>query len=111
MIPQDNTFADLMRKSKLEMPFSDFEDNLMRRIEIETKSQKSIQQDFRLSLLFFLLGTGFGGAACLFLPQVLSSIIEIPALEITWGFQALFVVTFLWQLEKLLYFLRAHRRL
>jgi len=110
-IPNDKRFADLMRKSKLEMPFSDFEANVMQKIEDELSAKASILKDIQVAIIFFVLGTGLGTAASLFLPQVLSTVVGVSATGIGLIFQAIFVVIFLSQLERLISLLRKHRRI
>ena len=56
----DDKLKQLIGESKLEMPFSDFEDRLMSRINIEVSNEKAITKNIRLSWLFFGLGTLFG---------------------------------------------------
>jgi hypothetical protein len=56
----DDKLKQLIGESKLEMPFSDFEDRLMSRINSEVSNEKAITKNIRLSWLFFGLGTLFG---------------------------------------------------
>lgn len=49
-----------MQKTKLEMPFSDFEDTVMFRIHKEVLTEQILSRDRKLSFLFFVLGTIFG---------------------------------------------------
>ncbi len=69
----DDKLKDLIGESKLEMPFSDFEERLMSRVNSELRDEKSISRNIRLSWLFFGLGTTFG----LLLSVILSSEKEI----------------------------------
>lgn len=65
----DDKLKHLIGESRLEMPFSDFEERLMSRINSEVGIEKSINRNIRLSWLFFGLGTIFG----LLLSVILSS--------------------------------------
>ena len=50
----------LLSESRLEMPFDDFEDRLMARINKKVSNEKYIDRNIRFSWLFFALGTVFG---------------------------------------------------
>jgi len=52
----DKYFRELLSDSKREMPFNDFEDELMAGIHREYAKSKSVLRDIRLSWIFFLLG-------------------------------------------------------
>lgn len=101
-LPEDTRFAQLMKKSRVKMPFSDFEDNVMRRIEVEVQYKKSILKNINLSLLFFILGTGTGTAVSLFLPELLSAFSGISSERIILIFQAVFILIVLTQLDNLI---------
>lgn len=56
----DKRLKELMLESKLEMPFSDFEDNMMARIEaFEIQKVKANRSKF-YAILSFFVGTIFG---------------------------------------------------
>ena len=56
----DDKLKDLLSNSRLEMPFTDFEDKVMANIKKEVQKEKEIDRSLRLSWLFFALGTTFG---------------------------------------------------
>jgi len=57
---REDKFKDLMKLSKVELPFNDFEENLMFKIEMAEKSQSIIKKSHSNALIFFALGTLFG---------------------------------------------------
>ena len=57
---RDDELKQLLRDSRLEMPFDDFEERVMSHLKKEVQSEKSIDRNIRLSWLFFVLGTAFG---------------------------------------------------
>jgi hypothetical protein len=91
-----------MQKSRLEMPYSDFEENVMRRIAFESDYKKSISKNNRLSVLFFLLGTGFGLIINLFLSQSGTALFGISSDKILLFFQAGYILLLAIQLEKII---------
>ena len=56
----DPLISALLQKSLLEIPFSDFEETVMLRIQHETLFEKRILRDRKLSFLFFIAGTCLG---------------------------------------------------
>jgi hypothetical protein len=100
-LQEDRNFAELMKKSMIKMPFSDFEDTVMRKIEAEVQSRKSILNSIHTSILFFIIGTGVGTAVSLFLPEILSGLSGIPTDRVQLIFQGVFILIVLTQLEKL----------
>jgi hypothetical protein len=60
-IDTDNTFfEEIMSKSKLNVPFPDFDDKVMGLIERRSSKKASIMRDIKLSWIFFILGSTFG---------------------------------------------------
>lgn len=86
------------------MPYSDFDDNVMRRIELESRFQKSISKSTRLSVLFFLLGTGFGLMINIFLSRSGTEFFGAYSNKIILFFQAGYILLVVTQLEKILRF-------
>lgn len=52
----DRFFRELLSDNRREMPFSDFEEELMAEIHLEHEKKNSIQRNIKLSWLFFILG-------------------------------------------------------
>ncbi|MFO7851297.1 MAG: hypothetical protein ACQERS_03840 [Bacteroidota bacterium] len=55
-------FRELLSGSSKEMPFSDFEEELMTEIRLEHEKKNSVYRNIKLSWLFFFLGM-FSGIA------------------------------------------------
>jgi hypothetical protein len=61
-------FHEILSKSKLDVPFPDFDDNLMKLIKDRHSKKTSVSRDLKLSWMFFAVGTGFGISAAIILP-------------------------------------------
>jgi hypothetical protein len=61
----------------------------MFKIEEGIKAGKSNLKNIDLSLLFFILGTGFGTAVILYLPQLITCSIVIPKEKVSFPFPVL----------------------
>jgi hypothetical protein len=99
---EETFFNELMSKSKLEFPFPDFEDNVMRIVELNQKKQNIIQKDLRLSWIFFLLGSSFGITISILLPKFQEPIFGLSVDKFTIPFQVLFIFLFITQLNYLM---------
>src|SRR5690625_7239713 len=66
----DSSFKYLMASSRIEMPFDEFEDELMAEISRREKRKGSFAKNVTLSWIFFLAGTLFGVIITLLLPEV-----------------------------------------
>jgi hypothetical protein len=99
-------FRELMSKSKLKMPFSDFEDNVMMQIERKIVHQQGIAKDIKLSWLFFVVGTTFGIMISWILPRIPQKIFGIDPKSLAICFQIIFVVLIFTQIEALLGFFK-----
>ncbi len=97
---QHKIVSELMQQSKLTMPFSDFEDHLMKRIEVESKLQPALHKDRKWALFFFVTGTLLGLLLNTILENIQSGIAGISKTSLQLGFQMIFVLLFLIQLEK-----------
>ena len=99
--PNDKLFSAMMKNSKLEMPFSDFEERTMARINREVIADTSVSTYKKLAVLFFVMGTGFGLFITCFLslPKTLAGISSDNILLI---FRVAFLLLVLTQLDNLL---------
>ena len=105
-IHDDMVFRELMMSAKLELPFADFEEDVMQQIHSETVIQPAVARDIRLSRLFF-----FFGLACGLLISVLIHRMQLAVLGLSPGlvsavFQMLFVVLIAIQIEAMILRLR-----
>ena len=98
-INNDRLLSQLMQKSKLEMPFGDFEETVMQRIHSEAKQYDLLLHDRKLSFLFFVLGTGFGLVINFILQRSQLTFPGISPQTSLLAFQLLFVLLFLTQLD------------
>jgi len=101
-ISEDNFFREMLSVSKLEVPFSDFEDNVMIEIEKERSFQKSVSKDVKLSWFFFIAGSVFGIVISLILPHLKGSIFGIAPEKLAISFQIVFTLLLFTQLETLI---------
>lgn len=103
---EDKFFKDLMAGSRLKLPFPDFEDEVMMKIEenIEHRERRSV--NLRLSWIFFILGSLFGVVLTFLLPAVLPPLFGLSPENLAQIIQILIVVLILTQLDELLRFTR-----
>jgi hypothetical protein len=97
-------FREIMSKSKLDVPFSDFEDSVMTLIKKQSLKRESILRDVKLSWLFFVLGSTFGITISIVLPRFIDSTLGINIEKFTIPFFIVFSIIFLSQLDTLLKF-------
>ncbi|SDL03302.1 hypothetical protein SAMN05421823_104193 [Catalinimonas alkaloidigena] len=107
--PPDETLATLLRKSKLQLPFSDFEDRVLQRIAIETELKKGVRRNIHLSMLFFALGTVLGVFLSLTLPEMLTKVGNLPIDQLVRWFQVVFVLLTISLLERVLTLWKRYR--
>jgi len=97
--PEMGVLTELLRNNKLEMPFSDFDDKVMHRIQGEIHDKATISRDIKLSFFFFVLGTLFGLFINSYLLRVQGTFWSMPKETIVLFFQALFLFIFFLQIE------------
>ncbi|SMD18679.1 hypothetical protein SAMN04488101_12813 [Pedobacter nyackensis] len=78
-LPSDQFFSEMMKHSKLVMPFSDFEERTMARINKESLVKRSVAKHKKFAVLFFVIGTGFGFVLTFFLSLTETNIVGIPS--------------------------------
>jgi len=96
----ERIISQLMQKSQLEMPFSDFEESVMLRIEKLSAEEKTVSRDRKLSAVFFILGTFFGIILNFILQNAQYRFLNISSGTILLIFQTGFVLVFLIQLDR-----------
>jgi hypothetical protein len=99
---EDDYFGEIMSKSKLEMPFPDFEDKVMALIEKKDAGRLSVSKEIRLSWIFFTAGTVSGIIISWILPRMQEQIFGIDPKNLAICFQIIFVVLLFTQIETLL---------
>jgi hypothetical protein len=99
---KDQSFSEMMKKSKLAMPFSDFEERTIARIHKENIFKHSISKYKKLAILFFIMGTGFGFATTYFLSLPNTSIADMSSDTILLVCRLSYVFLILTQLNAIL---------
>jgi hypothetical protein len=97
---------EIMSKSKLDVPFTDFDDNVMRLIEKRISKRSSISKDIKLSWLFFIFGSIFGTIVALALPKINQPVFGIPSDRLILPFLIIFSFLLLTQIDNLIDFYR-----
>jgi hypothetical protein len=95
----DNELDALLSESTLEMPFSDFEDNLMLLIEEKSIEKVKSSRESTLSKFFFFLGSLIGIVLTILLTKVNSTIFGMPSNIVALGIQLTFVTLFFTQIQ------------
>ncbi len=102
----DRLLSQLMQKSRLEMPFSDFEETVMLRIQKESSLEKLVMRDRKLSFFFFIAGTCLGLILNTILQKSRYTLLNIPSDTTLLIFQAGFVLLFIVQFDRNFPFLK-----
>ncbi len=92
----------LLKDSKVEMPFADFESKLMNRLSSERKGQQSVVKSIRLSWVFFTLGSLFGIFLNILIPQLSIKLGDIELQHIKYPLFAVTLMVILWQLDEMI---------
>lgn len=99
---EDEFFKIIMSKSKLELPFPDFEDHVMMQIEEKLVHRETFTKNIRLSWLFFIAGSVFGIIISFILPQIQTSVLGIHPDILTISFQIIITLLVLIQFDALI---------
>lgn len=99
---EDAQLQELLSKNKKEIPFRDFEENLMLEIYKENERNRAIIKNIRLSWLFFAFGMVSGIAFNSFLSRFNESILVLTPDKIVLPVQIIISLIFLFLLEKLI---------
>jgi hypothetical protein len=102
-------FREIMSKSKLKVPFSDFDDKIMSSIEKRHSNKPSISRDIKLSLAFFGIGSTFGILVSIILPGLQESFFGIPLDSFTLPFLVIFTFILVTQLNSLIDFYKSQK--
>lgn len=98
----DDFFKEVMSKTRLNLPFSDFEDNVMAEIENRISHQNSLSKEVKLSWIFFTVGSVFGIILSCILIQVQEPIFGINPNNLTVIFAVVFATALFTQIDTLL---------
>jgi hypothetical protein len=105
----EHTFREIMSKSRLEVPFPDFEDNIMGLIEKKLSKKVSISRDIKLSWVFFILGSTFGIIVTILLPKIQQPVLGINLDKLTIPFLIVFAFLLLSQIDSLIDFYKRQK--
>lgn len=103
---EETFFREIMSKSKLDVPFEDFDDNVMGLIEKRLSKKASISRDIKLSWVFFIFGSIFGIIVTLILPKIQQPVFGIPSDKFILPFLIIFSFLLLTQIDNLIDFYR-----
>jgi len=103
---KDQQFKELMLKSKLNMPFSDFEDDVILQIKKQEEHKKSLSRNLKVSWLSFFAGTILGIVLTIQLFQIKIEGLGISSGMIELIFQLTFSVFVIFSLDFLIRFSR-----
>jgi len=99
---EDAFFREIISKSKLDIPFSDFDDNVMKSITKRYSTKTSLIRDLKLSWLFFILGLILGIMFPIVLPRFVDSFLGIPLDKIALPFLIILSYVLLTQFDSLM---------
>lgn len=102
----DDFFREIMSKSRLDLPFSDFEDNVMMQIENKVLHHHSLSKELKLSWIFFIAGSVFGTVISCILAQLHEPIFGIKPVNLTILFAIVFASIMFTQIDTLIKFSR-----
>lgn len=108
-IDSEMTFRKMMSKSKLEVPYPEFEDNVMRLIEKKVLKKDSISRDIKLSWVFFILGSTFGIIVTILLPKIQQPVLGMDLDNLTMPFLIIFSFLLLSQIDSLIDFYKRQK--
>ena len=106
---EDTFFKEIMSKSELDVPFPDFEDNVMGLIEKRLSKKVSITRDIKLSWIFFILGSTFGIIVTIILLKLHVSVGGITMDKLTIPFLIIFSYLVMTQLDCLIDFYKRRK--
>ena len=99
---EDKLLKSLMKHSRVELPFQDFEIRLMDKIHQEKKHHQAVKNNVRYAWLFFFLGLFLGLFITNLTTQFDQHFYGIPLKKLAIGLQFGIVLIFLFQFERLL---------
>lgn len=101
---EDTFFREIMSKSMLNVPFKDFDDNVMGQIEKRLAKKSSTSKEIKLSWVFFILGSLFGIVVTFVLPKIELSVFGIHSDKLILPFLIIFAFLLLTQIDNLIDF-------
>jgi hypothetical protein len=99
---EEKFIQELMGKSRMKMPFTDFEEQLMQKIHKEAITSRSSGKEIKLSWFFFVVGTLFGLMLNFIVMEMNKTILGLPLQRLMLISQALFIIFLVFQFDKLI---------
>jgi hypothetical protein len=110
-IDSEQTFREIMSKSKLDVPFPDFDDKVMGLIEKKLLKKVAISRDIKLSWVFFILGSAFGILVPILLSQVQQPVLGMDIDNLRIPFLIIFSFLILSQIDSLIDFYKRQKNI
>ena len=101
---EEKEFKKYMQQTKLEIQFSDFDNQLMEKIKARETSRKAVWKNLRISWFFFFVGTFFGIIVAYFLTDLSIPFLEAESKLVLLIVEILIVVVVTSQFDKLIHF-------
>lgn len=98
---KDKHLKSLLKESKVEMPFSDFESKMISRVNSELNGKRTIIKNLRLSWFFFFIGSVFGLGISLTLPLLNLELGGIETHHLKYPVMILVLFVIIWQLDEM----------
>lgn len=106
---KEETFIrEIMSKSKLTVPFSDFDEKMMFLITRIHSRKVSFTRELTLAWIFFLLGSIFGIIVSIVLPTMQEPVMGISLYKIAPFFQIVVAILLVTQLDHFISFYKRH---
>jgi hypothetical protein len=105
---EEKFFREIMSKSKLDVPFTDFDEKVMGLIEKKLSKKSSVSRNIKLSWVFFVLGSIFGTIVAITLPKIQQPVFGISSDRLILPFLIIFSFLLLTQIDNLIDFYRKH---
>ena len=99
-------FREIMKKSRLDMPFPDVEDDIMNHIEAQEEMRNEQSQYMRWSWISFVTGTVFGVILTMLLPNLEFQIQGISANSLILLIELVIAIAIVLNLENLILYSR-----
>lgn len=103
----EQTLREIMSKSRIDVPFPDFDNKIMGLIENKLSKKASILRDIKLSWICFILGSAFGILVPILLSKIQQPVLGMDLEKLTMPFLIIFSFLILSQFDSLMDF---HKR-
>ena len=104
------TFRKMMSKSRLDVPFPDFDDKIMGLIKEKHSNKASVSRDIKLSWVFFILGSAFGIFVTILLPKIQQQVLGIHLDKFNIPFLIILSILLFTQLDSLIDFYKRQKK-